>query len=214
MAGNPRIDELRKKLADVELSNGLVNRALFILARRSKELPFGAELPDCSSLQRRLVDAVRFGSQLRRYNFDADASELWRESYSDLSRAHPGLLGSICARGEAHCIRLAIIYAVLDSSPIIQRQHLLAAMEVWRYAQASATFVWGDSLGDPVADGILAALRSAEDGMSRWDLMNLFHRHKSSKALDRGIATLMERGLIRSETEETTGRPVTRFWSV
>lgn len=208
------IDEIRKKLADVELSNGLVNRALFVLAKRSKELPFGAELPDCSSLQRRLVDAVRFGSQARRFNFDADASELWRERYSALSRAQPGLLGSICGRAEAHTIRIAIIFAVLDCSPIIQRRHLLAALEVWRYAQESAAFIWGDSLGDPVADGILAALRAEPDGLSRLDLMNLFHRHKNAKELDRAIATLMGRSLIRSESSETNGRPVTRFWAV
>ncbi len=42
------------------------------------------------------------------------------------------------ARGEAHVVRLATAYAVLDLSPVIQLPHLLAALAIWDFSEASA----------------------------------------------------------------------------
>jgi hypothetical protein len=71
------------------------------------------------------------------------------------------LLGAICGRAEAQTVRLALIYAVLDGSDgVIKLPHLKAALALWRYYEASVLYVFGDSLGDPIADTILAALRN------------------------------------------------------
>jgi len=60
-------------------------------------------------------------------------------------------------RAEAQVVRLALIYALLDCAREIRAEHLRAALAIWTYCEASARFIWGDSLGDPTADEILRA---------------------------------------------------------
>ena len=52
-----------------------------------------------------------------------------------------------------------MIFALLDRSKEIREEHLRAGLAVWRYADASARYVFGSTLGDPTADEILRALR-------------------------------------------------------
>ena len=63
------------------------------------------------------------------------------------------------ARAEAQVIRLSLVYALLDGKDVIDTAHLKAAMAVWAYCDELATQIFGDSIGDPVADDILVALR-------------------------------------------------------
>ncbi len=44
--------------------------------------------------------------------------------------------GAITARGEAHTLRLSMIYALADQSDVIQRPHLQAALAVWGVRRA------------------------------------------------------------------------------
>ena len=67
----------------------------------------------------------------------------------------PGLLGAATNRAEAQVLRLSVPYALLDRSARHPPEHLLAALAVWRYAEASARWVFGDALGDTIADAIL-----------------------------------------------------------
>src|SRR5262249_12294343 len=83
----------------------------------------------------------------------------WEAAYPDLSAERPGLLGAVVARAEPQVIRLALVYALLDCTHQIDVVHLEAAMAVWAYCEESATRIFGDSLGDPIADEILLALR-------------------------------------------------------
>jgi hypothetical protein len=57
-------------------------------------------------------------------------------------------------------MRLAMLYALLDGTNIVGRPHMEAALAVWEYCEASARHIFGDKLGDPTADEILAVLRS------------------------------------------------------
>src|SRR2546423_590515 len=67
----------------------------------------------------------------------ADAREKWITVYDDLSDGHPGLWGAATARAEAHTVRLAMLYALLDCSPAIRVEHLDAALAFWHYASES-----------------------------------------------------------------------------
>jgi hypothetical protein len=81
---------------------------------------------------------------------------------------------------------------------VIKLDHLRAAIAVWEYCDASAKLIFGDVIGDVVADTILAALRNARPaGLSRMDITNLFHRHQSAQRLDLALATLLRLGKIR-----------------
>jgi len=50
--------------------------------------------------------------------------------------------------------------------------------------------------------------------MTRWNMNNLFGGHKLAVELDRAIATLVERGSVRSAVEDTGGRRAIRYWAL
>ena len=119
-------------LTATELANGFANRYLLIAVQRSKLLPFGSALD-----QERLADirdatrlALRFATEHRPISFDDDARERWIEAYSELTADRPGLAGAATARAEAHTVRLALTYALLDRSERICLEHLEAALAV------------------------------------------------------------------------------------
>ena len=159
--GHVTRQELLRYLTATEAGNGFGNRFLWFRVRRANCLPEGgrALAIDFGPLIRRLGEAIRFGREPREIRRDDEAREIWAGVYPELSEGKPGLLGSMIARAEAQTMRLACIYALLDCSPLVHREHLLAALALWDYCEASARGIFGDSLGDPVADEILRALR-------------------------------------------------------
>jgi hypothetical protein len=141
---------------------------------------------------------------------------LWREVYEELSDGKPGLLGAVTSRAEAQVMRLACLYALLDCSQKIRRVHLEAALALWRYCEDSVRFIFGDSLGDPVADEILRALKEAgEPGLTQTQLNDLFSGHHHRGALARSLTTLVEAGRVTCRKEENgRGRPSRRWFAV
>ena len=114
-----------------------------------------------------LKEAVEFARQVDRVKMTEEAGEAWTAAYPELSAERLGLVGAIIARAEAQVIRLSLIFALLDNTDRIGFEHLEAAMAVWAYCEASALRIFGDSLGDPVADDILRAIRqSGDNGMT------------------------------------------------
>lgn len=200
IVGHVTKDELLRYLGDVEAANGFANRFLWCVVRRANILPDGGSMVavDMAPVVQRLckvLEFVRMSSdlELRR---DEAARLVWHEVYPDLSEGKPGLLGAVTARAEAQVMRLACIYAVLDESTAVTRKHLEAALAVWDYAEASARFIFGDALGDPDADLLLAAIRKAQDGLTRTDISALFGRNKSAGSIARILGMLAERGLV------------------
>ena len=183
--------------------------------RRAQCLPEGGNVPDdqLSSLIDRLKEALAFACACGELKRDTEARELWHEIYPQLSEGKPGLLGAMLARAEAQVMRLASIYAVLDCSNKIRTTHLKAALEVWRYAEDSVRFIFGDSLGDPVADTILRHVRGSSNCLTRTDVSNIFARNASSVQIDRAVQQLVEKGLVTQEQEKSDGpgRPTMRI---
>ena len=136
----------------------------------------------------RVRDAVTFARTVRRTALAPDAQERWADVYPQLDEGRPGLFGQVTARAEAQTIRLALLCALLDKSAEIRLEHLGAALELWRYCSDSAAFIFGASLGDPLADAILEVLRAHPEGMARTELSNHFGRNKSKAALDAAIS--------------------------
>jgi hypothetical protein len=207
-------DELRRYLSSTEAGNGFANRFQWVCVRRSKILPEGGRLGEVSfaPLIRQLNDAVRFAKQTGELKRDEKARDLWFDVYEELSEGHPGLFGAVTSRSEAQVMRLACIYALLDCSCEIQKNHLEAALEAWRYAADSARFIFGNDMGDPVADEILLALRGAPDGLTRTQIRDRLHRHRSGQA-SRALSALLELGLAYSKPEETGGRSAERWFA-
>jgi hypothetical protein len=207
-------DELRRYLGSTEAGNGFANRFQWVCVRRSKVLPEGGRLGEVNfaPFAQRLNDAVSFAKQAGELRRDEKARELWFDVYERLSEGRPGLVGAVTSRAEAQVMRIACIFALLDCSHAIRRPHLEAALEIWRYADDSARFIFGDDLGDPVADEIMRALRGAPDGLTRTQIRDMFGRHRSGQT-SRALGNLLELGLAYSKPEETDGRPAERWFA-
>jgi len=205
-------DELLRFLDSTEAGNGFGNRFLWACVKRSKCLPEGGRLHevDFASILRQLKQAVEFGQQAGELRRDEQARELWHEIYPELSEGKPGLLGAMTARAEAQVMRIACIYALLDRSEYVGVEHLQAALAVWDYCEQSARFIFGDSMGDPVADEIIKALKEAgQMGKSRTDISNYFGRHKGAREISRALNMLAERGMAYCQkTVSENNRPI------
>jgi hypothetical protein len=193
MIGHITDQELRAFLNRTEMANGFANRIIFARVKRSKLLPHGGHLDErdwdelAQILNERLAQARRIG----RVTMSEPAAKAWEQTYPDLSADRPGLLGAIRGRAEAQVIRLALIFALADAKPQIELAHLGAAFAVWSYCEDSAAQIWGDIIGDDVADAILGALKVAgREGSSRTELSKLFSRHQSSGRISTALALL------------------------
>lgn len=208
-------DELLRYLDTTEAANGFGNRFLWVCVKRSKCLPEGGQLHevDFAGIIKRLRQAVDFGRVTGELKRDAEARDLWYAVYPELSEGKPGLMGAMTARAEAQVMRLACIYALLDLSREIKIEHLRAALACWDYCESSARFIFGDSLGDPVADAILKTLKeSGKDGMTRTDISNYFGRNKGAAEISRALDLLAERGMIQRKKEFSGSGRATERW--
>lgn len=215
--GHITATELRAELTATDTANGFANRFLFVCACRSKMLPFGGGALDESvlrALRERILRAVDHARRLRSVPMSRQAREVWARVYPKLSEGHLGMFGSITARGEAQCIRLALVYALMDESDEIDEPHLLAALALWERAEESARYIFGDALGDSVADDILRALRGAgAPGLTRTAIRDLFKRNQSGERIGAALELLERRGKARSSTQPgEAGRP-SELWT-
>jgi len=207
-------DELRRQICDTDLANGLANRFLWLCVERSKCLPEGGHLQevDLESLSARLAAAAEFARTVGCVRRDAEARTVWCSVYGALSAGRPGLLGAATSRAEAQTMRLALIYALLDCSTLVRKEHLLAALAMWEFAEGSARYCFGSALGDPTADEILRVLRGREDGMTRSEIREHFQRHKGADEVARALGVLLEHRLARRERREATGGRPAEVW--
>lgn len=225
IVGNITKEELLRGLLAEEMDNGFANRFLWACSRRSKCLPEGGRMWQ-------VIESEAWRELQRDFNRihyliegpvrrDAEASDIWGFDnrpdmgvYRELTRERHGMYGACTARAAALTLRLSLIYALLDGSREIRREHLLAALEVWRYCDESARYIFGDTLGDPTADEILRALRASAAGLTRSEINGLFDGHKPSAEISRALLVLHNSGLARFEKVQTKGRPTERWFPV
>jgi hypothetical protein len=208
--------ELAQSLHRTEAHNGFANRCLWTWVERNNCLPEGGNLSakDLSAVARELRRALDWATAKPEILFhrDAAARELWQDCYPALSQLRPGLRGAATSRAEAQVLRLSAIYAALDCSPVVGLPHLQAALAVWDYCSASASHLFGDSTGDPIADRIREALQQSPEGLSKHQIIRLFHGHVNGDRIDAALQQLMLIDAASCHSELTAGRPST-LWS-
>ncbi len=211
-------DELRRYLDATEQGNGFANRFLWLCVRRSKFLPDDADRQIDENvigvLSDKLRKAVEFARRVGEMKRDAEAQADWSTVYRALSSGRLGLLGAVTSRAEAQTMRLACIYALLDCSDVVKREHLEAALALWSYCERSAKFIFGDATGDPVADAILEKLRSEPLGLTRSEIYDVLGRHQSRERIARSLTSLAQVGLARFEKGDSGGRPLERWFAL
>jgi hypothetical protein len=213
--GHITAEELLALLSRIDAANGFANRFLWIAVRRASVLPFGGELLDMTPWSRRLADAVDHARGVGRLALTPGARALWAEHYLRLTTPPPGVLGAVTSRAAPHTLRLATMYALLDRRGEIVDDHLLAALALWDASARCAAFIFGDALGSPDAERILAALRLAPAGLTRSEIRErVFQRNVSSARIKAALALLLRHHLIREEHDKATGgRPAWRYYA-
>lgn len=214
--GHVTKDEVLRYLDRTEVANGFANRFIWVAVRRSKLLPEGGQPPAgaMAGLAARLAACVSWASGVGELRRSTGMRALWARVYPTLSQSRPGLLGAILARSEAHVLRLSCVYALLDMSDVIEQRHLESALALWEYAERSAKYVFGEALGDPLADEILEQLRRREAGLSRTEIRDLFSKHGLRAQIDRALNGLGAAGLARMQRTPTAGRPEERWFAL
>ena len=202
-------EEITRYLTEVEYANGFANRFLWVAVKRSQLLPFGGNMdvrelePIFSSLRA----AAAYGGQDRELRRDPEADEYWASIYPELAADKTGLLGAITGRAEAHTMRLALIYALLDKCPDIKYGHLHAAHCLWQYSDRSAAYIFGsDTIGNSTADRILKNLMKTSDGMTLTEISQIFHNHVAKEELGHAVSLLVQQGRAVREKVTTVGR--------
>jgi hypothetical protein len=201
-------EELHRELSDTAQANGFGNRFLWIAVRRSKRLPrppifAGAGV---NLLAVELADRIRVARQRRLMDMTKDAEALWDASYEDLTAERRGLTGALLARAEAHALRLSLLYALVDGASAIGVEHLLAAFEVWGYVERSVEHLFGQRLGDSLADRIVEALTQRVE-LTESGIRDLFARNQPAARIGAALEDLRLAGRVTNELRETGGRP-------
>lgn len=210
IVGHITSEELLRNLDSTEAANGFANRFIWMAVKRSKCLPEGGwpEDTQLKHLRRKLERVMRFAERVKEMTFSKPGLILWHIKYRRLSEGKPGLVGLMTGRAEAQVLRMACLYALLDRSALVKAAHIRAALAVWRRAEASVRYIFGERLGDSVADSILAAIRE-RGSLTQLGISNLFQRHQSADRIARSLLSLQKAGLIRMRQEKTGGRPET-----
>lgn len=214
--GHITAQELAHQVTGLEVANGLLNRFLFVGCRRVRLLPEGGH-PDPLSgtdVPTRLARHLAAAAGRGRMRFSDAARVAWWAAYRRLAEPVEGIIGSLLARAEAHVLRLALLYALIDGSSAIDLAHLDAALALWDYAAASVAWIFGDVSGDALADTLHAALAVHPQGMTRTEIRDLLGRNQTGTAVDAALATLARTGRAAAQRLTTAGRPAVLWTAV
>lgn len=201
LVGHITPEELMQRLDVTDLVNGYANRFLFVCVRRSKALPDGGSLSerDVNTLVMKIQRAKEFAEGVREMKRDERAAELWHEVYPRLTEDKAGTFGKVVARARPQVLRLSCIYALLDQSSEVRREHLEAALALWQYCEDSAHYIFaGGATLSPNAQKLLDAIRDAGDaGLNRTAQSEIFAKNLDAKKLDRLTDELIKGGLVK-----------------
>jgi hypothetical protein len=209
-------DELQKYITETEAANGFGNRFLWACVKRSKMLPDGGNLQgvDFSGVLSDLTKAIEFSQSVGQVDRDLESNAIWHAVYPELSKERAGLMGAMLGRSAPIVLRLALLYAILDCSSVIKAPHLKAALAVMDYCDESCRYIFGESLGDSIADEILQALKSATAGMTKTEIQALFNRNVLATKINSALMLLQSSGKARCEKEsQGQGRPIERWFA-
>jgi hypothetical protein len=209
IVGHITPEELSERLDHIDMANGFGNRFLWFAVESDKIMPFTQPISDevFDPFVRRLRELRRRLDQrpLDAVAFDEDACNRWKQVYPRLREDRPGLPGQLCARGHVMVLRIAVIYALLDSddsTPAIRMEHLEAALAVWEYCEQSAELLFQSRTGDKLSDKLLKLL--ANGPLTRDE----FNRHLSSDQKQKvgpALEKLEDSNLVRRSARNPLG---------
>jgi len=206
------VEELMLCLGQVERFNGFANRLLWCHADRAKVMPFGGRDVDYSDLTVQLRAAIDVAENVEEVVLADSAKSLWEEFYHAAAEPKSGLYGAVTDRAEAQTIRLAMIYALLDRSQVIERVHLKAAIALWNYCESTAGCVFDGQTTRTLHDRILNVIKRFPDGISKDNLCQRYFKSRKRSEIDIVLGELKTLGVVRADRQESTGGRPAEIW--
>lgn len=220
--------EFVEKTRQLEISNGLLNRFLLLHVQRDKlaALPEPTPESEIIRLAEKIADAVEFAIAGRFGSSDglevkmsADACRVWKELYPAISADLPGITGDLTARSEVYVRMLAMIFALMDSSTMVEPVHIRAGVHWLDYVAKSIRYIFGSEAGqmrlvalEAFAQEVLAVIKT-KGTATRTDIHDAFQRHKTADELNEVLEYLLSATPARIEALQvkTPGRPRTVY---
>jgi hypothetical protein len=218
LIGHITAAELRHCSTTLSVANGFLNRFLFVPCRRVQLLAHGGEKKDPlaeTGLKERLAEVLGHARCAGGLRFHPDAEEHWTTSYEEMSElSADGVTGALTARAEAHSIRLALIYALLDGASSIEVEHLQAAIALWDYAARGAEWALGDTTGVALAEQVHSHLVDNPGGVALTQLHELLNNNHTAAELREALKALEQAGRAecRKKKNPKGGRPA-EIWT-
>lgn len=208
ITGHITNEELLRVLDEGEHFTGLTNRFLWVCAKRGplQPLPKGIHDNDLARFQKEYLRCAVFAQTMGEVFRTKRADDRWIDAYPELTKDHPGILGSVCNRAEAQTARLSLIFALLCGAKEIDVHHIDWALAAWEYTMRSAGWIFNVATEDPVKEKILGLLEEKGKASLTEIHKALGNNHPKEKIQD-AIKSLESMGLISVEEVKTAGRP-------
>jgi hypothetical protein len=223
MVAHITLDELRQRLDKLSISDGFGNRFLYSCVDRSKLLAHGGNHDPAAidALGVKTRAAVETAQKLDRITMTPEAHALWTEIYNAMEQAPltSGLIDHITTRAAPQTLRLAMIYALLDGASQIDVPHLNAAEALWRFCEASASYIFEDMTGNHVVTTITRELGDIRpEGMTQRDILHdIFGRNVRALEIREALRKLETAGKVRHEMRthpSGRGRPAKTWFAI
>lgn len=204
-------EELLKLQTDCDIFGGTWNRLIWIAAKRARYCPHGGDFDDLRDLQDRVRSVVTHGSNVGRMRRTESADRLWEAEYYRRAEARMGgVVGAILGRADAQLVRLSMLAALCRCEAWVDEVDLAAALDLWRYCEASVRLFFSSG-EDPLISKIIAAVNESP-GISRRMLRRTVAKTMRAAAFLDKLAQAAATGAISHEVRQTGGRP-SECWS-
>src|SRR5437016_4920436 len=222
--------ELREVMPDIDWKNGSANRFLWCIGYKDKKLGRSSVRPNFVEWAKRVQKLLELNQNMdpTALQYSADGAAAWDEWEATLPEDNDDLLSDSQARIRANCLRIAVLYVVLDERrltgwvPQIEERHVEAAIEIVTRSKQSVE--WYLNLGnltagvtDPVVQGDVLKLKKAIVAASReggtpaltQEAIDRLFSHQTSEERDQ---LCLQPGLRHYTRHSTGGRP-TSVWT-
>lgn len=217
--------ELKAMMTERDVSNGFLNRFLFVWAERTGLVPIPQRMSDAlvKALAARTLRVVRWArgnypasQNSRRMVLSPAAETLYKRMYPKLCESNaPERVATLLERAAPYTLRLAMLFAITDETQEIDVKHLQAALAWIAYCSESVTYIFATEEDQAehrklskASDDLLDWLQSQPKRRgSRTAVMSeCFKGHMSKSRLDELLRTLAADGKLTVTEEGETGK--------
>jgi putative DNA primase/helicase len=225
--------ELKAMMTERDVSNGFLNRFLFVWAERTGLVPIPDRMPETlvDDFAAKTRDVARWArgnypdeQNTRRMTLTNDAQALFIRVYSSLCDGDaPERVATLLERAAPYSLRLAMLFAITDLTLSIDVQHLRAALAWIAYCTDSVTYIFATEeeqlahrqLNDNAVK-LLDWLRSQPDQKATRTsvIADCFNGHITRSKLNDLLQTLAADGKVIVAQEGETGKGKRRTTTV